>query len=144
MALRRAGASYQQIAEALDVSTTMAHRYVKQALEAMREETRETAEDVRQLELARLDEMLSRLWPKVTEGDMKAYDRALRIMERRSKLLGLDAPKRHHHEGSVDHELQISKADVDELEETWRRSIDGEAVEIPEVELIESGDEGSG
>jgi hypothetical protein len=49
---------------------------------------------VRELELTRLDAMLLPLWRRVQAGEEKAIDRALRIMERRARLLGLDAPTR--------------------------------------------------
>jgi hypothetical protein len=45
-------------------------------------------------ELDRLDAMLRACWSKAIGGDMKAVDRVLKISERRSKLLGLDAPER--------------------------------------------------
>jgi len=46
------------------------------------------------LELERLDVMLLALWRRVQNGDERAIDRALKIEERRAKLLGLDAPIR--------------------------------------------------
>jgi hypothetical protein len=36
--------------------------------------------------------MITVLWPQVAKGNQGAVDRVLRIMERRAKLLGLDAP----------------------------------------------------
>lgn len=49
-------------------------------------------EEVRAMEIERLDNMLTKLEPKINEGDDKAIAVALRISERRSKLLGADAP----------------------------------------------------
>jgi hypothetical protein len=60
----------------------------------LRETLQEPADEVRQLELLRLDRYLSAIAEKVDSGDLKAIDRALKIMERRSKLLGLDAPQK--------------------------------------------------
>lgn len=48
-----------------------------------------TAEDLQRLAAAE-----KAIWPAVEKGDVTAIDRLLRIMERRAKLLGLDAPKR--------------------------------------------------
>ena len=44
------------------------------------------------LELLRLDDMLFGLWPDARRGDNTAVVTVLKIMERRSKLLGLDMP----------------------------------------------------
>ena len=89
--LRKAGTHYRDIAGVLDCSTSTAHELVQEALTAM---IKEPAKEVRDLEVARLDEMLKALWPAVVQGRWLAVDRALRIMERRAALLGLDAPQR--------------------------------------------------
>jgi hypothetical protein len=53
---------------------------------------REPAEQARNLDLKRLDAMTLALWSQARQGNQGAVDRLLRIMERRAKLLGLDAP----------------------------------------------------
>jgi hypothetical protein len=55
----------------------------------------EAAEDVRELETQRLDAMLFALRTKIKQGDVRAIDTAIRIADRRAKLLGLDAPTRN-------------------------------------------------
>jgi hypothetical protein len=50
------------------------------------------ADEVRTLELERLDRFLSYLWDKIEQGDPVAIDKGLKIMDRRAKYLGLDAP----------------------------------------------------
>lgn len=90
LALRKAGVSYEQIASALGyASGSGAYQAVHRALRKM---LKEPAEEVRDLEVARLDEMLRALWPGVQAGEPKKVLAALRVMERRAKLLGLDAP----------------------------------------------------
>jgi uncharacterized Rossmann fold enzyme len=49
---------------------------------------------VRNLELDRLDFALEPLWIGVEAGDIPAIDAMMKIMERRSKMLALDAPRR--------------------------------------------------
>lgn len=49
-------------------------------------------EEVRAQEIERMDHYLDKLSAKIDEGDEKAIATALRISERRSKLLGADAP----------------------------------------------------
>jgi len=47
---------------------------------------------MRQTEGARLDRMQRAVWPAAISGDIKAGAQVLRIMERRARLFGLDAP----------------------------------------------------
>jgi hypothetical protein len=49
----------------------------------------------RGLELARLDRLQVAVWDDAMDGNVRAVDTALRIIDRRCKLLGLDAPQRH-------------------------------------------------
>lgn len=88
--LRKAGAGYQQIADKLGfASPSGAHKAV---LSAIRKTLQEPADDVRKLEVERLDKYLLALAPQIANGNQGAIDRALRIQERRARLLGLDAP----------------------------------------------------
>jgi hypothetical protein len=48
------------------------------------------AEQLRALELERLDEMQAGVYGAALQGDLAALDRCLTIMERRCRLLGLD------------------------------------------------------
>jgi predicted transcriptional regulator len=102
--LRKQGMSYREIGRALGVSRTAAHKYVTKELDAIRAETRASAEQLREIELERLDRYLAALEPKIVEGDDKAIATALRVMERRAKLTGLDAPQRS--------EVTVGGADV--------------------------------
>lgn len=92
LALRRTGLGYEKIGEALGIPTSTAYDSVIRGLEDAIENRREEAEKVRQLEIDRLDELLAACWPKATKPNPALIDRVLRIMERRAKLLGLDAP----------------------------------------------------
>lgn len=59
---------------------------------ALRKTLREPADEVRLLELERLDALTYALWPEAMQRNLGAIDRLLRVMERRDTLLGLDAP----------------------------------------------------
>lgn len=89
--LRKAGATYEQIGQQLGITKQSAHEAVTAAMRETAQTTAETAADVIQLELARLDQMLTGLWAQARQGVPVAVDRVLRIMERRARLLGLDA-----------------------------------------------------
>ena len=97
--LRKAGATYRQIGKRLGISATSAHTRVMSALREMSELTGEKAAEVRGIELQRLDTMLLGLWSKARAGDVSAIDRAVKIMQRRADMLGLDAPKRSEFAG---------------------------------------------
>lgn len=112
--LRAQGWGYAQIGEKLGVSMQGAHQAVQRALTAA---VREPADDVRALELSRLDLLWQAAWTVLTKhhvtvqqgkvvylGDepleddapvLNAIDRLLKVQDRRAKLLGLDAPTRH-------------------------------------------------
>ena len=92
--LRMAGATYAKIAEALGISVAGAHGAVMRALKRLNEKVTEDAEEMRRLELERLDSLMLTLWPQAKRGNQGAIDRILRIMKRRAELLGLDAPAR--------------------------------------------------
>jgi hypothetical protein len=95
--MRKAGASYRAIGRKLGVSEAQAFRDVQTCLAELAAEQKQSAEELRQMELERLDAMLLANWSRAmgsekVPADLKAQDRILRIMERRAKLLGLDAP----------------------------------------------------
>ena len=94
LALRRAGAQYDEIGKQLGISKVAAYMHVKKYLEDTAKTTGEDAEVVRAIELERLDRMLLGAWPKASNGDTDAIHTVLRIMERRAKLQGLDAPSK--------------------------------------------------
>ena len=89
--LRLAGASYRQIGVQLSVSHVQAFRDVQRVL---REIAKEPALEVRAVELGRLDKLMLAHWPRAIKGDVKATTMVLQIMDRRARLLGLDAPQR--------------------------------------------------
>ncbi len=90
--LRKAGATFDQIAKALGYANAGgAYKVVQAGLRAV---VQQPADEVRQLEVERLDAMLRALWPDAMAGKWLAIDRCLGIMDRRARLLGLDAPLR--------------------------------------------------
>lgn len=86
--LRKAGATVQQIADALGYANhSSASRAIKSALRAT---IQEPADELRVLECERLDAMMRAHWPAVMNGHVRSTEVVLRIMERRAELLGLD------------------------------------------------------
>lgn len=85
--LRALGYSYQAIAEEVGYGNKgSAHRAVAQAL---RDIPREQAEQARELELGRLDDLQMAAMNGAMAGDLFAIDRVVKIVESRARLLGL-------------------------------------------------------
>jgi len=114
---RQQGATYKEVAEACiekwgadrlpnGYDERYAWKDIHRELEKARKEVEEEAETTLKLELRRLDEMQSRLYPVAlgdgdTPPDPRAVDRVLRIMKRRAQLLGLDEPQELEHSGEA-------------------------------------------
>ena len=92
--LRKMGLDAQQISGELDMPLDRVKNIISNALKALAKEMRGQAEQIRSLELTRLDELQTAIWADCMGGKLTAIDRVLKIMERRSKLVGLDAPER--------------------------------------------------
>ena len=93
--LRKKGVRYEAIAQQLGYTNRgNAHKAVMKELELLAKECLEEASKVRDLELQRLDALYLVAYAEVEEGNVPAIDRCLRIMERRAKLLGLDAAEK--------------------------------------------------
>lgn len=91
--LRKSGMTFAAIAAQLGYADhSGVHDAYQKAMKAMLE----PANDIRALEAARLDALWSVWYPQALQPASKngpaALDRCLRIMDRRAKLLGLDAP----------------------------------------------------
>jgi len=112
MKFRKSGWTYEKIALAalrkygykalpLGYDSRYAYKDVKRELDKLRDGTSEDTEAVRDIELQRLDALLAGIWAKAARGNVAAIDRALRISERRCKLLGVDAPTELKLGGSI-------------------------------------------
>jgi hypothetical protein len=129
--LRRAGATYTDVAETLRErhgtdalpngwDRAYAAKDVSRELQKLRSVNTETAEDLRALEVERLDEMLNGVWTNATGGDTDAVSAALRIQKRRAKLLGLDAAERVE----IDQNVNV-RAEIVELRAVIMGALDG-------------------
>jgi hypothetical protein len=90
--LRRAGFTFQRIAEEVGYATPSG---AQRALERiMKRNVPQAPEEFRWQELDRLDRMQVALWPRAMKGDDRAIGTIVRLMERRARLVGIDAPQR--------------------------------------------------
>lgn len=98
--LRRSGATYQAIADAVGyANASAAHKAVASA---MRNAFLQPAKELRELEADRLDLLQTAIWPAAIKGDLKAVDRAIRIVEARAKLMGLNEPIKTEHTHKIE------------------------------------------
>jgi hypothetical protein len=122
--LRKAGASYDQIARQLGYfNRGGAFKAVARGLDTVKHLMVESAEDVRSLELTRLDALLLGIWQAATSGDVQAVTAALRIAERRAAYLGLDAPKRQELTGADGGPIEVEQNVTYSVEERQRRIV---------------------
>lgn len=118
LALRRAGATYQQIADKMGLSTPMqAHRYVNDALAAI---PMANAIALKQLALTKLDAQEVRM--NQAQKNAKTVLEACRVeltlvklAERRAKLEGTDAPVRNEHTGANGGAILTGHVDLEGL-----------------------------
>lgn len=88
--LRMAGYTYDVIAEQTGYADGGAA--YKAVMAGIQKTLQEPAEQVRTIEVARLDKLMSGVYLQAKQGNLPAMDRLLKLMERRAKLLGLDRP----------------------------------------------------
>lgn len=90
MKMRLAGHQYDAIAKKLGyASKSGAYAAVMAALDATR---RPAAEQLRTLQLERLERLLFKHWPAAMRGDHRATEQVLKIMARMDRLNGIDVP----------------------------------------------------
>lgn len=101
---RRAGVTTHEIAKRFGISVGAVHNAVTRNLQKLNREALMAYPEVLRMELERLDALQQSLWPltqhrkvagpdgdeHVVEPDMKAVQQVLAIMDRRSRLLGME------------------------------------------------------
>jgi transposase len=102
--MRQAGVSTTEIARRFGITSSVVNRAVQRQLSRLNSEALLAYPEVLRMELERLDNLQQAIWPmtqhrKVTmddgtevavEPDLKAIQQVLSIMDRRSKLLGME------------------------------------------------------
>lgn len=97
--LRKAGYDLNTIAKQLGFrGRSGAYEAIKRALMKV---ITEPALEVREMELQRLDQIQRNYWTRMLKGDANIIDKLLRVMDRRARLLGLDAPVKVEQTGDI-------------------------------------------
>lgn len=90
--LKKQGLSYEKIGKRLSLAKATVVEHVRRGLAELAEATRDAADDLRQLELERLDGLYERLVPRIKKSDVRAIEAGVRLILARARLLGLEAP----------------------------------------------------
>lgn len=110
LALRCEGLTFEEIGEQLGITKQSVHEGVQKELRAVADERRTLAEHQVEFELAQIDTVIRGMAGPAEKGDARAAMAILKAMERRAKLLGLDAPDKHEHLVDV---RKLSDAELD-------------------------------
>jgi len=106
--MKRAGIASQEIARRFGVSVAVVGRSVNRQLEKLNSEALLAYPEVLRMELERLDALQAAIWPMTqhrrltlddgtevsVEPDMKAIQQVLSVMDRRSRLLGMEVQQK--------------------------------------------------
>lgn len=102
---RKRGLSYRAIGRRMKCSHSTANDYVLEALDELRKRTLESAEQLRELEVQRMDRLEEKMQPGLRSMDLteraKVAAVVIKIAESRRKLQGLDAPQKVEVSGNM-------------------------------------------
>lgn len=154
MILRRDGMSLMAIAEKLGVTPSMVSHYISQMLAELREQSTEAAAEARDLDLMRIDESLSdiemclkALRVEAKSGEREASqtiarltDTKCKLLDRRAKMLGVDAPARSEVTGKDGAPL-VEEATPQRIRDVMRSRFGGNV--CPEIEGDEATSDGA-
>lgn len=111
--LRRSGETWERIAVVVGYANASGAQKAYQRV--VTRVQRDTVDEIRDLELDRLDRIMRAYWkPAIVDLDKKAAEVVLKVMASRAKLLGLDAPQRVQaevitYDGSHDYNEDIER-----------------------------------
>ena len=91
--MRIQGYTIVEIADELKCAISVVSTTLKRLMDELKALSAQEADAYRAYELTRLDNLFKSLQPKIEEGDVNAVNSAVRVIERRCKMLGIDAPQ---------------------------------------------------
>lgn len=90
--LRKQGWTYREIAkhEKVQLDHSNICRRIAKFRETLREETKDLAKEHMEVDIARLEDAIKAIYPKVLKGDHSAIDRLVNIIDRKARILGYE------------------------------------------------------
>ena len=152
--LRKAGLNYSQIAERIEdewgergiahqLPSSWGKRYAHADVTVMMQRNRETIQDtileVLELEIERLDQMMAAIWDRAINGHLESIDRILKIMDRRSRLLGLDKNVEQDWRSEIVTLLQTGQITLEQVRKELGDELAATIVEYASVASNDSG-----
>lgn len=89
---RIAGLSYGKIAKQMGLARSRCHALVVNALKDSASRIETNADNLRDMEITRIDDIIAACWGYATKGSTMHMRELRGFMEMRCKLLGIDAP----------------------------------------------------
>jgi len=139
--LRRQGWTYGEIAKEVGYADHTGARLA--VLRGMQRALQEPADELREMEATRLDALQQAYWRPALDGDVKAATILLKLMERRSKLLGLDQPIKVESNVTVFEGGSELDAEVQRLAEFLASNANTDSGSITAALAIEAGSPGA-
>ena len=151
--MRQGGVATQEIARRFGVSVSAVGRSVNRQLEKLNSEALLAYPEVLRMELERLDALQAAIWPmtqhrRVTlddgtevsvEPDMKAIQQVLSVMDRRSKLLGMEIQQKQVDvRVGADESIRLAMAGAQALPSATAHSPEEEARQLLAL-MVKSG-----
>jgi len=138
-ALRLAGATYQEVSEALGFATpSEARTAVETTLASQALSDPGDRDLLRKEEAARYERLLRGVWPKATDANHPEQLQAVRIAKElltgHSKLLGLDAPMEITVHTPTDDELQNWVAQITQSKHEPLLALEASIVDVESIE----------
>lgn len=118
-----AGATHQDIAEVLNVSTTTISKDRRAIIKEWRKHYTDNANEYVEIQMRRLDILINGIWDQAKGGSVSHIDRVMRLIERQEKLLGIGAGSPEQNKGAginVNIRIDDLQKDIDEVKDYER------------------------
>lgn len=130
ISLRKQGLTYAEIGKIMGVTRQAAYSYCEREFNKMLSEGSVVAEKALSLTLARYDELLKVYYSNAIQGDRESLQDVLSIMDRQTKILGLEAPKKS--------ETTVTYQNLTDQELVQQATMWGITLEAPAPQQIEA------
>lgn len=127
---------YREIAAELEVSVSCIWKDTVKIREAWRERSAFNVNEEIERDLRLLDAVIRGLAPDATRGDFKSVIALVKVLERRAKLLGLDAAAEVHLTARPAHDHEVDLNDVRKTVREFIKDPTGFGL-LPEPEQVE-------